>query len=59
MQVSKLRMVSVWLVVDLDTKEGRQLAAAAVKHVKSSNQVEEMSGVYIFHYDPPPLPPLK
>ena len=41
-------MVSVWLVVDLDSKEGRQLAAAAVKHVKSSNQVEEKLRVYIF-----------
>jgi len=49
-KISKLRMVSVWLVVDLDSKEGRQLAAAAVKHVKSSNQMR----VAFIHNTPKP-----
>jgi len=38
-KVSKLRMVSSWVVADLDTVQGRQVALAAVKHVKTSNQL--------------------
>ena len=34
-----LRMVSLWLVADLETPEGRAVARAAVSHVKGSSQV--------------------
>lgn len=37
--MSSLRMVSSWVVCDLETKAGRATALAAVKHVKSSNQM--------------------
>ena len=38
-KVSKLRMVSTWVVADLDTVQGRAIALSAVKHVKTSNQL--------------------
>ena len=31
--------VSLWVVVDLETREGRAVAKAAISHVKASNQV--------------------
>jgi len=38
-KVSKLRMVTTWVVVDLETAAGRAVAKAAVTHVKSTNQM--------------------
>jgi len=38
-KISKLRMVTVWIVVDLETAPGRAVAKAAVAHVKSTNQM--------------------
>ena len=39
LQVSKLRMVTVWLAADLNTPAGRAVARAAVAHTKSSAQL--------------------
>jgi len=38
-KISKLRMVTVWVVVDLETPVGRAVAKSAVSHVKSTNQM--------------------
>eukprot|EP00090_Calanus_glacialis_P019622 TRINITY_DN3011_c0_g1_i1.p1 TRINITY_DN3011_c0_g1~~TRINITY_DN3011_c0_g1_i1.p1 ORF type:complete len:1524 (+),score=468.92 TRINITY_DN3011_c0_g1_i1:46-4617(+) len=38
-KISKLRMVTVWVIVDLETPAGRAVAKAAVSHVKSTNQM--------------------
>jgi len=38
-KASSLRMVTLWVVVDLETPKGREVARAAVSHVKSSTQV--------------------
>ena len=38
-KMSKLRMVTIWLVVDLDTKQGRELFLSALVQVKRTNQM--------------------
>jgi UDP-glucose:glycoprotein glucosyltransferase len=38
-RASSLRMVTLWVVADLETPEGRAVARAAVTHVKASGQV--------------------
>ena len=38
-KVSKLRMVTIWAVGDLDTKQGRQMMLAGLAHVKTTNQM--------------------
>ena len=38
-KMSKLRMVSSWVVVDLETDQGRSTLLSAVVHVKTTNQM--------------------
>merc|ERR1719187_1379585 len=49
-KISKLRMVTVWVVVDLETPVGRAVAKSAVSHVKSTNQMR----VGLIHNTPNP-----
>ena len=49
-KVSKLRMVTIWLVADLETKAGRAAVRAAVSHVKSTNQMR----LAVVHNSPNP-----
>jgi len=38
-KASSLRMVTVWVVADLETKQGREVTRAAATHVKASSQM--------------------
>eukprot|EP00092_Neocalanus_flemingeri_P004418 GFUD01004753.1.p1 GENE.GFUD01004753.1~~GFUD01004753.1.p1 ORF type:complete len:1525 (-),score=439.73 GFUD01004753.1:373-4947(-) len=49
-KISKLRMVTVWIVVDLESASGRAVAKAAVAHVKSTNQMR----IGVVHNSPNP-----
>ena len=49
-KMSKLRMVTIWVVANLDTKEGREIFLSALGQVKTTNQMR----IGLIHNTPSP-----